>query len=167
MNLFKRIGKAVFEELHKPAPFGREEDFEQYVRDILFPFGTYQLVHRSHSHHGNKKDYFASSLLPDFGFRCEKTGKMFYVEVKFKERTFLQHEWEWFQPSQLERYKKIDQESHPIFLVLGLGANPQKPEEIFLIPVSKIEVAGFDDGFPNKYTCTLDQAVLSSSLWDL
>ena len=88
MKLIKRIGKALFCELHRPKSFVREEDFELYVRDVFSPSGKYQLAHRSHSHHDNKEDYIASSLLPDFGVRCEETGKMFYVEVKFQQEFF-------------------------------------------------------------------------------
>ena len=166
MNLIKRIGKAFFAELHKPGSFVREEDFELYVRDIVFPSGKYQLVHRCHSHHDNKEDYIVSSLLPDFGFRCEETGKMFYVEVKFQQESFTNDKMEWLKPYQLERYRKLDKENHPIFLVLGLGGNLQKPEGIYIIPVSKVKFTHFHDGL-DKYKVNGDKPILSSYLWNL
>lgn len=170
MSLLKKIGRviqAATNELTKPESFAKGEEFEQYVRDVVFPKDKYELIHRSHSHSENKEDYVGTSLLPDFGFKCIETGRMFYVEVKFREGVYFKNKIEWCKPYQLKRYKKLDEGEHPVFLALGLGKKSSKPEEIFIIPLSKVEYTGFYDSFLDRYSFYVGKPVFSSFLWKL
>src|SRR5687768_6935236 len=137
MDIIKIIGKgiqAMSNEISKPESFSKGEEFEEYVRQVIFPKDRYDLIHRSHKYEDNKEDYVETSLQPDFKFRCKECKKEFSVEVKFRNGTYFKNKIEWCKPFQLKRYKQLDNNQAPIFEVLGLGDKPNKPSEIFIIP---------------------------------
>jgi hypothetical protein len=168
MSLFKRIGKAIKEELTKPSSFVKGEVFEDYVRNIVFPSDCYKLINRTHNYATNNGDYVESSLKPDFEFQCLETSKKFHVEVKYRKGYYnYQDKLEWCKPYQLKRYKEIDKEQ-PVFLLLGIGDRPNKPDEIFIIPMSKIGFTGFYDSFLDQYSFPyVDKPVFQKYLWKL
>ncbi len=170
MNIIKAIGKGIktiSDELNKPESFSKGEAFEEYIRQYTFPKERFDLIHKTHNYQANKEDYVESSLYPDFKLRCKETSKVFYLEVKFRQGAYHKNKIEWSKPYQLKRYKAIAEEGIPIFLALGLGDNPKKPTEIFIIPIDKIEFCAFYDSFLDKYSFYIDKPVFSSYLWKL
>jgi hypothetical protein len=68
--------------MEEPHEIG--EIFERYVRDCLFVYDDYDLLEISPAY-TKRKEYFAQSALkPDFKFKDLRTGRQFYVEVKFR-----------------------------------------------------------------------------------
>ena len=168
MTIINRIIKAIKQEVDKPASFVKGEEFENYVRTILFPEGKYALLNRTHNYHTNKADFVASSLKPDFEFQCIDTNRKFHVEVKFRDGTYNQYDKiEWCKPYQLKRYRAINK-TQKVFIALGIGERPYKPEEVFIIPLDSINFCDFYDSFLNKYSFPyIDKPVFSSYLWRL
>jgi len=124
-----------------PEGFIKGEAFEKYIRNHLFIKDKFKILHRSHDYATNKNDYIDDSKLPDFKFREKRTGKEFWVEAKYRS-TYYEDKVEWCKPFQLKRYKEIDEEL-PVYITLGLGGEPDSPDQVFLIPLKDI---------PSSYT---------------
>lgn len=130
----------------------------------MFPLEMYQLEHKTPSYGYYKRDYIESSLLPDFRFRCRESGYRFYVEAKYPRGPCSNgYLIEWCSSNQLQRYSDNDREK-PLFLCLGLGSNPSRPKELFLIPLGKIHATALDRAFLDRYTFCPDKPPLSSYL---
>ncbi len=168
MGILKKITKvtkAAINEALKPESFDKGDEFENYIRQVIFPSDRYELIHKTHSYIENKKDYIESSLYPDFLFRCKETDKEFYVEAKFRSN-FYKDKVEWAKPYQLKRYKEIDNKK-PVFLCLGLQGKPNKPESIFIIPMQDLKYTGLYESFLRNYKFYNNKPVFSSYLWRL
>lgn len=168
MSLFKKISRvanAIKSELETPESFVKGDEFEKYVREIVFPKGKYELVHKTHSYRDNNNDYIESSLHPDFLFRCKETNREFYVEAKYRSG-FFKDKVEWSNSNQLKRYKEINSKK-PVFVCLGLHGKPNKPDFIFLIPISKAKYTGYYESALRDFEFHKDKPVFSSYLWSL
>ena len=96
------------------------------------------MLHRTHSYATNKNDYIIEdSEEPDFKFRVIRTGKAFWVEAKYRSR-YYEDKVDCYKPLQLKRYKEIDKK-FPVYITLGLGGEPDSPDQVFLIPIRDIE----------------------------
>ena len=171
MSLIKKFNrgiKALKNELTKPDSFVKGEEFEEYVRTYLFPLSDYDLVHKTHDYNSNNEDYVESSLKPDFELRDRKTGEEFFVEAKWRSGRYnRENKIEWSNQKQLRRYKAIDKNEHKVFIVLGFGDTPQRPEEIILFPISGCNYYALFDSFLDKYSFYVDKPVFSEYLWRL
>ena len=168
MSLFKRITTAIQNEVRKPASFVKGETFEEYVRKMLFPKNHYDLIHRTQDYISNNGDYVESSLKPDFMFRDKKTGREFYVEVKWRKGTYnRENKIDWCNENQLKRYTGIDKKERKVFVVLGFGDKADKPQEIILFPISACNYTSLYDSFLNKYSFYLNKPVFAEYLWKL
>ena len=119
-----------------PEGFIKGEAFEKYIRNHLFIKDKFKILHRSHDYATNKNDYIDDSKLPDFKFREKRTGKEFWVEAKYRS-TYHEDKVECYKHYQLDRYKEMDKEL-PVYITLGLGGEPDSPDQVFLIPVKDI-----------------------------
>ena len=57
MSLFKKFNKGIkafTKELNKPGSFVKGEEFEEYVRNYIFPISDYDLIHKTHDYNSNK-----------------------------------------------------------------------------------------------------------------
>lgn len=163
-KIYKGI-KAGINEINKPESFTKGEDFEKYVREIVFPKDKYDLIQKTHSYQDNKGDYIERTLYPDFLFRCKKTKKEFYVEAKFRANLF-KNKIQWSNDKQLKRYKDINK-TKTVFLCLGFKGTPKSPEQIFIIPISKIKFKGLYESSIKNYGFYIDKPVFPSYLWSL
>lgn len=168
MSIFKRIIKAVRDEIDKPQSFVKGEAFEEYVRKYVFSKEYYKILRRTQNYQVNNVDYVADSLLPDFEFECLETGKSFHVEVKFRNGELnFNDKIEWCKPYQLERYQQIDKEKD-VFVILGIGDNPKKPEELIIFPLKACKFTGLYNSFLDKYSFPyLEKPVFPKYLWKL
>src|SRR5580698_7460216 len=97
-----------YSETQPRAPHIIGAAFESYVREALFLRRDYELLERSPAFTANPAQFALSALNPDFKFRDRRTGKQFYVEVKFRRRYFDCNEITWTYPEQLERYHSFN-----------------------------------------------------------
>tara|TARA_R110002049_G_C8847069_1_gene536939 strand:+ start:22 stop:540 length:519 start_codon:yes stop_codon:yes gene_type:complete len=165
---FSKGIKALTNELTKPDSFVKGEEFEEYVRKYIFPISDYDLIHKTHDFNSNNGDYVESSLKPDFKFRDKKSGKEFYVEAKWRSGIYnRENKIEWCNEKQLRRYKAIDKNENKVFIVLGFGDKPIKPEEIVLFPISGCNYNALFDSFLDKYSFYVNKPVFSEYLWKL
>jgi hypothetical protein len=167
MGLLSILGKgiqAMIDEATTPESFKMGEKFENYVRDYLFIERYYDLLERTHDYKTNNRDYVASSLKPDFLLRDRWTKKEVYVEAKFRTNAF-NGKIIWCNENQLKRYREYNN-THPVFLILGMGENPSNPEFLALMPLGAAKYTGLFPWYAEKYEIRVDQAVSSKVLWD-
>lgn len=139
MSLLSRCVKAIREEIATPEGFVKGNEFEEYVREHLFPKDKYILLHRTHDYKSNKGDYIEETKEPDFMFRAIKSRREFYVEAKYRSNYF-KGAIEWCKPYQLRRYKELNHNT-PLYVVIGVGERPSAPEHVFLMSVGNIKYA--------------------------
>jgi len=154
----------MIDEANTPASFKIGEKFEDYVRKYLFIESYYELVERTHDYRANSKDYVESSLKPDFKFRDRRTKREFYVEAKFRTGEY-QGKIMWCNDNQLKRYKDYHKQA-PVFLILGVGGDPDYPEFLSLLSLDAAKYTGLFPSYIEKYEIELDKPISSKTLWD-
>jgi hypothetical protein len=119
-----------------PETFIKGEKFQDYIRDHLFTKDKFDMLHKTHAYAINKKDFaIEDNIKPDFKFRVRETREEFWVEAKYRTK-YDEDKVECYRPDQLERYKE---EELPVYIALGLGGDPDLPDQVFLIPVKYIQ----------------------------
>lgn len=97
--------------------------------------------------------YAATTPQPDLKMRF----KMKDVEVDFavecKYRSFLPSSGvEWCTETQLKKYRNFAEETNmPVFLALGIAGLASQPEELFIVPLAKIETVLLSRDFLKIY----------------
>lgn len=157
MGVLTRAVKAAWAEISKPETHVAGDEFEQYVRDHLFPKERYDLVYRTHDYSANKRDFVESSKKPDYRFRSRRRGREFWVEAKYRSQLH-QGAVEWCKPYQLERYKAIDR-AVPVFVAIGLGGHPESPGHVYIVPLKDIRYTSLFPSFIKNYEVRADQWV--------
>jgi len=165
-GLFRGL-RAFFQEIRKPESFVKGEVFENYVRNKLFPISEYKLIHKTTDYNNNKGDYVETTLYPDFRLKDKENGKLFFVEVKWRNGESKAGKISWCDQKQLRRYKAIDKKENKVFIILGVGGRASKPERIALFPVSDCAYIALYDTFINKYSIPVNKPVTSKYLWRL
>jgi len=136
--VLKRSHNVGWDDINTPESFKKGEAFQDYIRKHLFTKDKFDMLHKTPSYATNKNDYIIEdSEKPDFKFRAIKTGKEFFVEAKYRSR-YYEDKVEWCKPFQLKRYKEIDKKL-PVYIALGLGGDPDSPDQVFFIPVNDIK----------------------------
>ncbi len=140
-NKTMKVTKVAYKEAVKPESFDKGEDFQNFVKN-MFPDYEWAVSSQTHDYNTNKERFIEDSKNPDFLFRHRRSNREIYVECKFKSDTF-HDKIEWCSISQLERYKRIDNQGHNVYIIIGFRGTARNPELIFRIPLSEI---------PSKWT---------------
>ena len=119
--------------------YQKGEEFEAYVENKIFIKKDYGLIHRTGTHEQNKERYAEETRKPDFKFRCNQTGIEFYVEAKFRSRFNSENKLDIISYEQIERFKKINTPTSPVFIVIGYEGSPGNPGHVSLIRVDELE----------------------------
>lgn len=97
--------------------------------------------------------YAESNHFPDFEIQFTLKGKseIFAIECKWR-ASYFKNGIEWAEGYQLKNYKQfLKQRNIPVFVTIGVGGTPDKPEELFSIPLNEITNNFLDKPFLNKY----------------
>lgn len=122
-----------------PISFQKGKLFEDFVEKNIFPISNYVLVHKTHDYPQNNERYVESSLKPDFKFRCKVSNLEFYVDAKYRSKSTNEDRYPVISENQFKRFKEIDSTEIPVYIALGNGSQPDNPETISLIPISKLD----------------------------
>ncbi|MBS1631731.1 MAG: hypothetical protein JST10_04060 [Bacteroidetes bacterium] len=162
MGLLSWVGKGL-NSIFTPHSFKTGEKFENYIRKKIFTERYYEQLQRTYGYNVKSANYVHSSN-PDFKFRDRRTLKIFYAEAKYR-KYFFQGKTTWCTELQLNRYRQANRES-PVFIVLGVGGEPNSPQFVFLIP---LRIANFTELYMSeikKYMIHPRRPVLSKRLWN-
>lgn len=132
--------------------FRKGEEFEKFVENNLFAESDYTLIHRTNNYSQNKIRFSENTLMPDFKFRCKKTLKEFYIEVKYRSNFNANNKISVISFPQLERFRKIQNtENVPVYIVIGYGGSPSNPDELSLIPIDELAYLELYPSFLKNY----------------
>jgi hypothetical protein len=87
--------------------------------------------------------YAVSNHFPDleviFDFKSKGINEAFAIECKWR-KNYYKNGIEWAQNYQIKNYKEYaDKLSIPVFVVIGVGGEPEKPEELFIVPLQEMK----------------------------
>lgn len=87
--------------------------------------------------------YAVSNHFPDleviFDFKAKGVKEAFAIECKWR-KNYFKNGIEWAQNYQIKNYKEYAKKLNiPVFVVIGVGGEPEKPEELFIVPLSKMK----------------------------
>jgi hypothetical protein len=156
--------KAMVDEASMPEAARKGRDFEEYVLRHIFIERYYEVLHQTPGYLEAKRRYNHAASYPDFQFRDKLRRIDFYVEAKFRAPYLHEEKIIWCREDQLQRYTQISRQT-PVFLILGIGDFPQKPEILSLIPLKAIRFTGLYPSFIRKYEISPRFPVTSDTLW--
>ncbi|MCX6739567.1 MAG: hypothetical protein NT098_06005 [Candidatus Parcubacteria bacterium] len=112
--------------------------FEIYT-SRLFPTDKWVIADRTKDTSKKLGRLVESDMHPDFVFRHIATNKKLAVECKFRSY-FIRGKYGdqgiWWKKEQGERYKKYGETTNiPVYVSLGIGGTPSKPNRVFLCPL--------------------------------
>lgn len=87
--------------------------------------------------------YAVSNHFPDleviFNFKSKGVREVFAIECKWR-RSYFQEAIEWAKDYQLKNYKEYAAKLKiSVFVVIGIGGEPEKPQELFIVPLQKMK----------------------------
>ena len=164
MGILKKIGQKIGD-LEKDPSVKKGERFEDFVRKHLFVSAEYELEEKTHPYEDNRAEFVKSSLNPDYRFKSKKTGKRFWVEVKFRS-AYSDDAIEWCKDYQLKRYLEINRET-PVFVLIGVGGSASDPENVFIIPVKHAKYTRLFRSVLNKFEFNPKRPINPHQLWRL
>jgi hypothetical protein len=110
--------------------------------------------------------YAVSNHFPDleiiFNFKEKDVNEAFAIECKWR-KNYYKNGIEWAQNYQIKNYKEYAEKLNiPVFVVIGVGGEPEEPEELFIVPlqemksntISKSELANYKKNISDTLSST-------------
>ena len=118
-------------------PYKRGKQFEDWALR-LFPAESFNIIHKTVGGADLDGRYTEDCVYPDYKFRDRKTRTEFWVECKYRSHRGEKGNLEWTDMPHLQRYKRIRKETEiPVFILIGIGGNPDDPEELLFFNLDK------------------------------
>ncbi|MCK5720518.1 MAG: hypothetical protein KAH84_11325 [Thiomargarita sp.] len=144
MNLLNTIFKWLGFSLHKKesvenTPKEKGDKFEQLIVNKFDK--RYFILKEWRSDKGTNGRYAESNKNPDleFEFRLKNVQYMFAVECKWRQN-YYKGGINWAKKIQVERYNNYATDRKvPVFIIIGVGGNPDNPNEIFVVPLKALK----------------------------
>ncbi len=112
--------------------------FEKYLQS-LFPQDAWVIEDRTKDLSKKLRRFVESDTYPDFTFRHIRTGKRVAIECKYHTDFYTGKYGDqgvWWRRDQGERYRAYGvRQELPVYVALGIGGGPLKPERLFLCPL--------------------------------
>lgn len=88
-------------------------------------------------------NYPVSSHFPDlevkFHYEKQKVNENFAIECKWR-KYYFENSIEWAKDYQIKNYKEYANKLKiPVFVVIGVGGEPNNPYELFIVPLEKMK----------------------------
>lgn len=111
--------------------------------------------------------YAVSNHFPDleviFDDKLKGVKDVFAIECKWRKR-FYHNEIEWAKDSQIKNYKDYaDRVNIPVYVVIGIGGEPEAPNEIFIVPLASIKSSTLSKTELSKYKKDTNESLFN---WD-
>jgi len=147
----------------KDTEYEKGSSFEYYIQS-LFDMGDWHIV-KATSDLGRKYERrVESDSDPDFVMKHKKSNKVIAVECKYRSRFDKGREEPiiyWASEYNIKKYNVFrEKEKIPVFIAIGIGGAPSKPDHLFLVPlyclkyrrVSKEYLEKFERSPKDKFT---------------
>jgi len=112
--------------------------FEEYIKN-LFNEDSFKIKKRYKSRLIPPDTFISGLGNPDFELVfVEKNQHPFAVECKWR-KSFYRGKIDWAKPNQIQRYIDFERKrAMPVFIAIGIGGDPDKPEKLFVTPLCNI-----------------------------
>ncbi len=99
--------------------------------------------------------YATSNHFPDleitFTLEFKKVKDTFAIECKWR-KSFYNNAITWAEDYQVKNYKEYAAKLNiPVFVVIGIGGEPSKPHEVYIVPLEKIKTTELTEDFLQPY----------------
>jgi len=132
----------------RPTTFEIGKEFEQFVKNIIYPKNQYDLISISPE---NSERYIEANRQPDLKLKRKKSDIPFWVECKYRSNSKTSKIT--FDLKQIERYAKLGE---TVTYVIGLGGTPSLPQIVFSIPIAEV--------FPEMEIWKLERYIINSPM---
>ncbi|HTB30410.1 MAG TPA: hypothetical protein VK808_00175 [Bacteroidia bacterium] len=112
--------------------------FEDWVKLHLFKSDYFILEELTHPYEAGKERRIESMKNPDFKFKCKKSGREFWVEAKYRSH-FKNEKIEWAKPDQMLRYRDMNSDEVPVFIVIGYEGTPDNPAYVSFFHINELK----------------------------
>ena len=147
-EIHKRLRRSYFSIVNRissitlPEELLKGREFEDFVLSELLNLGNPENTMKLLEWRGDKSIagvYPESNRYPDFVISLHR-GKKIALECKWRKKLPFSLQKELFLTDKLKLFKTYSEEnSIPIWFILGVGGEPSAPELLYLIPLSAIE----------------------------
>ena len=115
-------------------------EFENTVANLFSDRGLFTVLEWNQGQTSSQGVYAENDKNPDFKIKqvFKKSGLTYWVECKYRSK-FTDKGFIKISDYQLVRYRGIQGKTHiKIFLAIGVGNSPSKPEKFYLIPLDSV-----------------------------
>jgi len=117
--------------------------FERFVVDLFLTRSKYFAIHDWTNDIYDKRNGInvESNRNPDLVIRYKPTNEKIAIECKYRSNYYHNHKIrdqsiKWSNPHQIKQYREFKNLNDiPVFIVIGVGGEPDKPEDMFCIPL--------------------------------
>lgn len=104
--------------------------------------------------------YPVSNHFPDleviFDFKSKGIHQQFAIECKWR-KGYFKNSIEWARDYQIKNYREYaDTIKIPVFVVIGVAGEPENPQELFIVPLQKMENGFISKNELMKYKRNID-----------
>ena len=118
--------------------------FEDWMKNHLFPSKYFDLIDVPLPYEVGKDRYVESIKNPDFKFRCKKSGRLFWVEAKYRKGFNIEdNKLYWASnPNQLIKYNHQNSKGIPVFIAIGYEGTPDNPANVSFFHINDLKYEG-------------------------
>jgi hypothetical protein len=135
-----------------PVSHLRGDAFEDFVGGMTFGNSNFEMIYRTASYQETQHRYDPNVMNPDFKYRCRAS--------------MVNGRVEWCEWEQLLRYRRVNARE-PVFIAIGLGGEPSRPNRLFVIPLDALQYTGVFLYVIEPYEVYPERPLTSEVLWGL
>lgn len=130
---------------HEITHYQKGIAFERFVVDLFLKRSKFFAIHdwTNDIYEKRKGIKVESNKNPDLVIRYKHTDEKIAIECKYRSYYYQNHKFKsqsikWSNPHQIKQYKEFSRLNDiPVFIVIGVGGEPDKPEDMFCIPLDE------------------------------
>lgn len=143
----------------KSQNYAKGFEFEKYVIS-LFNEENWAIERVSSDVSEAVGRYVHSDSWPDLTIKNRRTGRRFSIECKYRSN-FCTHrdckQIRWAEEHQIRSYNKFqNKENHLVYVIIGVGSAPSKPERLFLLPLNSLRQPFVKEDYLSDFELSLN-----------
>lgn len=114
------------------------DTFEKLVQGML-PDDEFALMNASPRRFDDEGRTMEEAKDPDFRYLHHRSEQVLWVICRYRKDTYYD-KVQWSTPAQLNRYRNFQRDVEPeaLYIIIGLGGTPNRPDHIFCIPLHEV-----------------------------
>lgn len=109
--------------------------FERLVQG-MFPDDEFVLLNNPRREHDAEGRTSEGVKDPNFKYLHQRSGHTLWIECRYRKDTYYD-QVQWATPAQLNRLRNFQKDVEPeaVYVFIGLGGKPERPDHIFCVPL--------------------------------